>query len=47
MGELLELPKNAAALYTQLTKQIGKLQDTQCRKKKVVSLEYKFNLFLA
>ena len=46
MGELLELPKNAAALYTQLTKQIGKLQDTQCRKK-VVSLEYKFNLFLA
>ena len=33
MGELLELPKNAAALYTQLTKQIGKLQDTQCRKK--------------
>ena len=32
MGQLVELPKNAAALYTQLTKQIGKLQDTQCRK---------------
>ena len=32
MGQLVELPKNAAALFTQLTRQIGKLQDTQCRK---------------
>ena len=46
MGQLTELPKNAAALYTQLTKQIGKLQDTQCRKY-VISLDYKFKLLAA
>ena len=46
MGQLLELPKNAAALYTQLTKQIGELQDAQCRKL-VVSLSYKFKLLVA
>jgi len=46
MGQLVELPKNAAALYTQLTKQIGELQDAQCRKL-VVSLSYKFKLLVA
>ena len=46
-GQLVELPKNAAALFTQLTKEIGKLQDTQCRKKWGVSLDYKSRIFLA